>query len=90
MSGNESPGTTLLRVEPPGIITLALKPSADGKALIVRLFGASGKAESAKLVWANKPKQIWLSDTSEQPIERATDNIEIPAWGVLTLRAEMP
>jgi len=87
---NESSATTLLRVEPTGVITLALKPSADGKALIVRLFGASGKAESAKLVWATTPKQVWLSDTSEQPIERATDKIEIPAWGVLTLRAELP
>ncbi len=89
-TGNKSPATPLLRVEPAGVITVALKPSDDGKALIVRLFGASGKAESAKLSWAVTPKQIWLSDTSEQPLKRAADKIDVPAWGVLTLRAELP
>ena len=88
--GNESPATPLLRVEPAGVITLALKPSDDGKALIVRLFGASGKTENTKLFWAATPKQVWLSDTSEQPLERASETIDIPAWGVLTLRAELP
>lgn len=89
-TGQAPPATPLLRVEPAGVITVALKPSDDGKALIVRLFGASGKAESAKLVWANAPKQVWLSDTSEQPLKRTTETIAVPAWGVLTLRAELP
>ncbi len=89
-TGQPAPATPLLRVEPAGVITVALKPSADGQALIVRLFGASGKTENAKLAWATTPKQVWFSDTSEQPLKPVADKMEVPAWGVLTLRAELP
>ena len=54
------------------MVVTAFKPSDDGKAWIVRLFGASGKTEKVKLSWASPaPQQVWLSDTSEQPREKA-------------------
>jgi hypothetical protein len=31
-----------------------------------------------------------LSDASEQPMKIATQAIEVPAWGIVTLRAELP
>ena len=38
------------------------------KELIVRHFGVSGRTETVQLAWANLPaKEVWLSDTSEQP-----------------------
>jgi hypothetical protein len=71
------------------VVVTALKPSDDGKALIVRLFGASGKTEKVKLAWAKPaPKQVWLSDTSEQPRAKADAAAEVPGWGIVTLRAE--
>ena len=78
----------LPRVEPAGVVVVSLKPSDDGKATIIRLFGASGKAETAKLAWNKPPKQVWLSDTSERPLQRVADGIDVPAWGVRTLRIE--
>jgi alpha-mannosidase len=67
----------------------ALKPSADGKALIVRLFGAAAQTKSARLQWGGvQPKAVFLSDTSEQPGQRAGDPIEVPPSGLVTLRAE--
>ena len=73
------------------VVITAFKPSDDGKAWIVRLFGASGKAEKVKLSWASPaPRQIWLSDTSELPREKAAPVVEVPGWGIVTLRAEMP
>ncbi len=67
----------------------ALEPSDDGKAWIVRLFGASGKTERIELAWADPaPQQVWLSDTSEQPRKKAGPSIEVPGWGIVTLRAE--
>jgi alpha-mannosidase len=72
-----------------GVVVTAFKPSDDGKAWIVRLFGASGKAERARLSWAEpKPRQVWLSDTSEEPLEKAGSSVPVPAWGIVTLRAE--
>ena len=54
------------------VVVTAFKPSDDGKAWIVRLFGASGKTEKVKLAWASPaPQRVWLSDTSEKPRDQA-------------------
>ena len=84
-------GTPLLRVEPAGVLVTALKPSDDGRAWIVRLLGAGGTPATAKLAWSQPaPKRVWLSDTSERPLKKLTGDVPVPAWGVVTLRAEMP
>jgi hypothetical protein len=31
---------------------------------------------------------VWSSDTSELPREKAAPTVEVPAWGIVTLRAE--
>jgi alpha-mannosidase len=79
-----------LRIEPADVLALALKPSDDGEAWMVRLFGASGEDRKAKLSWSAKtaPK-MWISDTSERAIEPvAGDEVPIAGWDVVTLRAE--
>jgi alpha-mannosidase len=73
-----------------GVVVTAFKPSDDGKAWIVRLFGASGKSQSVKLAWSDpKPSRVWLSDTSEKPLVKAPRSVAVPGWGLVTLRAEM-
>jgi hypothetical protein len=87
----EKPAVSRLSVEPAGVLVTALKPSDDGKAIIVRLYGASGKDAVAKLAWSQPaPKAVWLSDASELPLKSAPETIEVPAWGIVTLRAELP
>ena len=49
----DKPAASRLRVEPAGVLVTALKPSDDGKAIIVRLYGASGKDAVAKLAWSS-------------------------------------
>lgn len=79
-----------VRPEKEGAVVTALKPSVDGKALILRLFGASGTPTRFDLDWQEPiPQSVWLSDNSEQPrrkLEGAT--VEVPAFGLVTLRAE--
>jgi hypothetical protein len=87
--GEKPSGTPLLTVEPSDVIVTALKPSDDGKALIVRLFGASAETKSASLQWGNaKPKAVYLSDTSERSGQAVGGRIEVPASGLVSLRAE--
>ncbi|MCX5644412.1 MAG: polysaccharide lyase family protein [Phycisphaerae bacterium] len=87
--GEKSADTPLLRVEPDDVIVTALKPSDDGRALIVRLFGASAQAKSASLHWGGvPPKAVFLSDTSERPGKRVGARIEVPAAGLVSVRAE--
>lgn len=86
-SGKPTSPSRLL-IEPEGVIVLAMKPSDDHKAIIVRLFGASGRTEKARLRWAAPaPKAMWLSQTSERQLGRIDSEVEVPAWDVITLRA---
>jgi hypothetical protein len=77
----------LVRVEPSGVIVTALKPSADGKGWIIRLFGASGRDETAQLVWS-KPVSVTYSDVVELPGEKAPDRVPVAPWSLVTLRAD--
>jgi len=79
----------LLEIEPAGVIATGLKISQDGNDFIVRLFGASGKPESVRLTWRGKGQpQMWLSDLSEKPGEKIDGTVDIPAWGMVTVRVD--
>ncbi len=74
---------------PPGIALSAFKPADEGSGWIIRLFGSSDKAHTVNLVWQDEaPKYVWLSDVSEKRRRAAGPQIEIPAWGLVTLRCE--
>ena len=67
-----------------------LKPSDDGRAIIVRLFGATGKAKAVKLDWGElKPKAVFATDTSEKPGVELDNRVTVPAYGLVSLRAEL-
>ena len=84
-------GGPLVRVEPADVLVTALKPSDDGKAWILRLLGAGGTPVDATLVWAAPgPRGLWWSDTGEKRLRKIPGTIPVPAWGVVTVRAELP
>jgi len=81
------PPPPLLNVEPPGVVVSALKPSEDGKARIVRLFGASGRPEKATLTWGTKrAPTMWLSDLSETRGPEIGETVDVPPYGMVTVR----
>jgi len=83
------PSPPLLQIEPPDVIALALKPSDDGAAWIVRLFGASGQERKATLRWSLPAQpRLWLSDLSEREVEPVQGEIAVPGWDLVTLRAD--
>jgi hypothetical protein len=78
-----------LRVEPTDVLVTALGPSDDGRALMVRLFGASGATRKATIRWNYpRPSAVFRSDTSQRRCVKLDGPIEIPGWGLITLRAE--
>ena len=74
------------------VMVTGFKPSEDGKAWIVRLFGAAGHDTSTKLQWnGSQPRALWRTDNSEHPIEPLSgDTIDVPAYGIVSIRAELP
>jgi alpha-mannosidase len=86
---NEPPNRSLLKIEPADVLAVAMRPSEDGKAMIVQLFGASGKETRAKLTWADqRSHRVWRSNLSEDSIELLDGEIPMAAWELVTLRTE--
>ena len=84
---NPQPRFTISASAP--VALTACKPSEDGKAIILRLFGVSGKPTKAKFNWSEpKPSRLWLSDNSELPFAPVSGAIAVPAWTIVTVRAE--
>ncbi|HYG24227.1 MAG TPA: hypothetical protein VEH04_15725 [Verrucomicrobiae bacterium] len=71
------------------VLITAAKPADDGGGLVLRLFGASGESRVVSLRWPHgKPSRVYLSDTSERPLEVAPEKLAIPGFALVTLRAE--
>jgi hypothetical protein len=80
---------TLPQLDSDEVVVTAAKPSDDGRALIVRLFGASGKEQKVSLHWPGRhPARLFLSNTSEEPMSKINDRLTVAGYGVVTLRAE--
>lgn len=81
--------TARLTVEPEEIVVSGLKPSDDGQAWILRLYGASGRDRRARLTWSDPaPARLWWSDTGEAPLRPVTGAVRVPGSGIVTVRAE--
>ena len=71
------------------MIVASIKPSDDHKATIVRLFGAAGRPAKVTLRWGhNPPQRVWISNLAEEKVAAATGAVDVPAYGLITLRAE--
>jgi hypothetical protein len=68
---------------------IGLKPTDDGQGVLLRLFGAAGRAEKTSIRWARPaPQAVYLSDTSERCGQPVQGPVRVPGFGVVTLRAE--
>ncbi|HEV7776478.1 MAG TPA: glycosyl hydrolase-related protein [Luteibacter sp.] len=85
-----SPPAPFLGVEPADVLVEALKPSEDGNAWIVRLFGASGKRHAVTLHWSSTAgaAKTWLSNLAEDALVPADHEIAVDGWALVTLRIE--
>jgi alpha-mannosidase len=88
--GVKPAATPRLAIASPEVIVTGMKPSDDGRAIIVRLWNAGNKDVATRVEWsAPAPRRVTVSDTSEQPSREVGREITLPAWSTLTLRAEL-
>jgi alpha-mannosidase len=83
-----APMPAQLRVEPSGVIASALKPSDDGKALIIRLFNPTSEPQTAQLAWGRPVSHVWMSNANEERGPSAPPAIPVPSLGMVTLRMD--
>ena len=82
---------SLLTVNSDHVLVTGLKPSDDGRAIMVRLINVGTKDEAIRLKWGDiQPKSVWLSDTAEENLQGIRGKVSVPAHDLITLRAELP
>ncbi len=84
------PPASALSLSSQSVLLETLKVSEDGKAMIVRLFGVSGKEENVTLTLRQPHNGMWLSDLSEAPRQKIEGPITVPAYGLVTVRISLP
>jgi hypothetical protein len=80
------PVESMLALEGDGVVVTSIKPSRDGRALMVRLFNTAERARSASLRWARKPRKTWLSNPMEEEVSAAGRSIPMVPHEIVTLR----
>ncbi len=79
----------LFDLQPDAVIVSSIRPSGDGKALIIRLYNASESRQRTVLVWqAFQATRTYLSSPFEEKGQPISGSIELPPFGIATLRAE--
>lgn len=81
---------SLFSVEPADVVATSLKPSGDGKAVVVRLWNAGTRPAQARIVWqAVQPRCTMRSSPAEEAGPPVQGPVELPPLGIVTLRAEL-
>jgi hypothetical protein len=89
VSPSTKPIDSCLSIVPSDVIALTFKPSEDGTAWIVRLFGASGERRTAQLKWLRSgDAKFWQSNLAEEKLEPIGSEFELAGWDLLTIRVE--
>ena len=82
-------GRPFLELDRPEVIVASVKPSNDRRACIVRLFSRyGGKTVQVNLRWGQSPGTVWISNLAEDPDKEVTGLVEVPAFGLITLRVQ--
>jgi len=79
-----------LKLDTDQVIVSSLKPADDGKGWIVRLYNPTAKPQTTGVHWNRPVGTAWLSNGLEDPMQKAPNNVEVPALGTLTLRFDRP
>ena len=75
-----------LTIESDALVAVSLKPAADGKAWILRLYNASDRPETLRLSGEAAGRgRVFLSDVDGAQGPRLSGPLEVPSSGILTL-----
>ncbi len=88
-AASSAAGGSLVEVSPATVLAASVKPSQDGKAVMVRLYGASGRPEKAQVrVPGAGTAKVFVSNLLEEKLLPVDGPIDVPAFGIVTLRLE--
>jgi len=78
----------MMDVASEGILVTSIRPSRDGKALMVRLFNVSDNIQKVSCTWNRPVGTISISNPMEDRIKVLPKDLEMTKFQVITLRVE--
>jgi len=78
----------LLKLEGEGVVVTSIRPSRDGKALMVRLFNTADDDRQVRLHWNLPVGTTWLSNPMEETKATLPAAKKLARFEVVTLRVE--
>ncbi|MBK8980524.1 MAG: hypothetical protein IPM29_31870 [Planctomycetes bacterium] len=88
-AGAAPDGEPRLRLSNDRVVAVAFKPADDHAGFVLRLQNLSDRAQQTGIEWTEpRPSRTFLSDTSESRGPAIEGPVAIPAWGLVTLRAD--
>lgn len=79
---------SLLTLSDPGIIVSSLRPTRDGKGLLVRLFNPTEETRSFTMTWGRPMGTAFISNPMEDAVSPAGSSISLVRFEMITLRVE--
>ena len=76
----------LLTLDSDQVIVSSLKPSDDGKGLMVCLYNPTEQPQTTRLHWSQPVGHTWLSSAAEEQGPKAPEAIRVSKLGTVTLR----
>ncbi len=82
-------GRSFFKIQPSCVVITSMKPSTDGKALMIRIFNVGDHSEEVIIDWGdNKPGMVFLSNPFEERSCPFPKKLTISPREIKTLRAE--
>ncbi len=78
----------LLKLRGEGVVITSIRPSRDGKALMVRLFNTADDDRQVELQWSQPVGTTWLSNPMEETKAKMPAVKKLAKFEVVTLRVE--
>ena len=72
-----------------GVVITTIKPTRDGKDLLVRLFNTADQTVNAKLKWTHHPKATWISNPMEEKLESSDESVTMVKHEIVTMRTSL-
>jgi len=89
LSDKTVPSSSFLQLDSINVLVTSMKPSKDGQAVLIRLYNPGEKTESVHFIWGwKKPESLYKSSPFEEKGQEIRETFTVPAFGIITLRAE--
>jgi hypothetical protein len=80
----------MLALNDPNIMITEVKPSDDGRALMLTLWNTSMEIRELNLFWSDfKPYNIYISNFKQEPVELMKGRVLIAPEDFIVIRAEL-